>query len=142
MNLKRYLFEKTVPIKEFAEQLGVSASLIYLILKRKRFPSPKLATKIENLTDGMVTKEELLFPDETSPQKWVLNEGDIQERLEAFEPCEQVATRPPQVEGWAIYLALLFGAQVKRKMLLEAPFSEVRLSQLLLAYHPARLFVF
>ncbi|MGE0197863.1 MAG: hypothetical protein AB7N99_06945 [Simkaniaceae bacterium] len=85
MDLKRYLFEKAIPVKEFAEKLGVSAGLIYHFLKRKRLPSPKLASKIEDLTEGLVRKEELLFPESVSPQKWVFHEGDVRERLEDHE---------------------------------------------------------
>ena len=85
MDLKRYLFEKSVPVKKFAEQLGVSTSLIYHILNRFRMPSRMLAAKIEELTEGMVSKEELLFPDQESSQKWTLNEGEVQERLEDHE---------------------------------------------------------
>jgi len=85
MDLKRYLFEKTISVKNFAEQLGVSTSLIYHILNRFRMPSRTLAAKIEELTEGMVSKEELLFPDEESSQKWTLNEGEVQQRLENHE---------------------------------------------------------
>lgn len=85
MDLKRYLFEQALPVKKFAEQLEVSVSLIYHILKGHRVPSPQLAKKIEELTKGAVSKEELLFPDQKPPKRWVLNEDEVQERLENYE---------------------------------------------------------
>jgi len=85
MHLKRYLFEHSLPVKKFAEDLGVSVSLVYHILKGKRVPSPQLAQKIEKLTKGAVSKEELLFSGQELPKRWVLSEGDIQERLENYE---------------------------------------------------------
>jgi len=85
MNLKRYLFEKTLPVKQFAKRLGVSASLIYHIINRQRTPSPALAIKIEELTEGLVTKEELLFPGQETSKKWVLGESEVGERFEDHE---------------------------------------------------------
>ena len=101
MDLKYYLFEKSIPVKEFAKLLGVSASLIYHILKQQRMPSRTLATKIEQLTKGAVTKEELLFPDQTSVRKWTFNEGRVQERL---EDCEERLSKLEKIVDSSSYL--------------------------------------
>jgi transcriptional regulator with XRE-family HTH domain len=85
MDLKRYLFEKSLSVKKLAEQLGVSKSLIYHILNGLRMPSRALAAKIEELTEGMVSKEELLFPGQKPSKKWTLNEGEVQQHLENHE---------------------------------------------------------
>lgn len=81
MDLRRFLFEKKLPVKKFAEDMEISISLVYHLLNHQRMPSRNLASKIEKYTEGAVTKEELLFPGEAPPKRWALSEEDIQNRL-------------------------------------------------------------
>ena len=85
MDLKQYFFDAPLSKKDFAEQIGVNVSMIYHIMSKARKPSAELAAKIEKVTEGLVTKEELLFPDESPPKRWRFNEGKMQESLEDHE---------------------------------------------------------
>ena len=67
MDLKTYLTENGIKQRHIAEKCGVADSTIGNILKGKYKPSPNLARKIERVTEGAVTLEELLFPDEAKP---------------------------------------------------------------------------
>jgi DNA-binding transcriptional regulator YdaS (Cro superfamily) len=49
-------------LKQFAGQIKVSAPFVTQITKGKRRPSPDVALRIEQATDGAVTLRELLFP--------------------------------------------------------------------------------
>jgi transcriptional regulator with XRE-family HTH domain len=62
MDLDEYLFRKRVSQTEFAKELGISRNHLGEILRGRRSPSVKLAKKIEELSQGEVTKEEALFP--------------------------------------------------------------------------------
>lgn len=62
MDLDEYLFRKRVSQTEFAKELGISRNHLGEILRGRRSPSVKLAKKIEELSQGEVTKEEVLFP--------------------------------------------------------------------------------
>lgn len=85
MDLRRFLFEEQISVKEFAEDVGVSASLIYHILKRRRTPSRDLAIRIEKRTRGAIPKESLLFPDEPPVQNWAFGEDDIRNSFQDLE---------------------------------------------------------
>ncbi len=60
--LKIYSFEQDIPISKLAEQLGISRSHLYNIIKRRVGISPKLAKKIEEYTHGEVKAIDLLYP--------------------------------------------------------------------------------
>ena len=62
MKLKKYL--KRYPFKQcyFAKDVGVSPAFITYIIQGKKRPSPEVAKKIEEVTHGMVTRMELLYP--------------------------------------------------------------------------------
>jgi transcriptional regulator with XRE-family HTH domain len=62
MDLDEYLFRKRISQTEFAHALGISRNHLGEILRGRRNPSIKLAKKIEELTNGEVSKEEALFP--------------------------------------------------------------------------------
>lgn len=62
--LEIYLFEIAQTKKAFAETVGIDPGHLHSILRGRRRPSVKLARKIEEATDGKVTKEELLFPED------------------------------------------------------------------------------
>lgn len=49
---------------EAARMLDVSESTVSLIISRHRTPSPKLAQLIVEKTDGKVSLEEALFPEQ------------------------------------------------------------------------------
>ena len=62
MELREYLFKHRKTQTEMAKQLGVSTNHLSQIVRNERRPSIELAIKIEKLTEGEVTKEELIFP--------------------------------------------------------------------------------
>ena len=64
MQLAEYLFRHKVKQTEFAKTVGVSRVHMGEILRGRRRPSVKLARRIEEVTDGQVPKEGLLFPEE------------------------------------------------------------------------------
>jgi len=61
MTLSEYLKNKNIP--EFAKTLNISRQHLYALSKNKRKPSPKLALKIEQITNGEVEKTTLLYSD-------------------------------------------------------------------------------
>jgi transcriptional regulator with XRE-family HTH domain len=68
MELREYLFKHRKTQVEMAKQLGVSVNHFSQLVRHKRHPSIALAIKIEELTEGEVTKEELIFPQEGSEE--------------------------------------------------------------------------
>ena len=60
MNLKQYFEEEPIgAIKEMAEHLGVTQSWMSLLIHEKRKPSAALAKRLEEATQGLVTRKEL-----------------------------------------------------------------------------------
>lgn len=60
MDLKTYFSTEPIgSIKEMAEYLGVTPCWISLLINGHRKPSPKLAKRIEEATQGLVTRQEL-----------------------------------------------------------------------------------
>lgn len=57
--LQSYLTDKGMKSAEFAKRVGCSAPTISRILTGKRYPSPSLARKIEEETEGRVTLRDL-----------------------------------------------------------------------------------
>ncbi|MEC7839051.1 MAG: helix-turn-helix transcriptional regulator [Chlamydiota bacterium] len=64
MKLDEYLFRKKLSRIAFAEKIGISRGHLQHILNGSRRPSIPLAKKIEEATDGKVSKEEVLFPED------------------------------------------------------------------------------
>ena len=64
MNLDEYLSRSKITRTDFAKILGISRTHLQDILSGRRSPSKTLAKKIEEATEGKVTKEELLFPED------------------------------------------------------------------------------
>lgn len=62
MDLKSYF--KKYPVKKafLAKGIGVSPSFITYLAQGKKFPSAKIAARIETATHGLVTRMELLYP--------------------------------------------------------------------------------
>ena len=65
MKLQEYFDRYCVNITAFARKIGKSKPFIYRLLKGG-VPKASDAKLIEEATEGKVTKEELLFPDEQS----------------------------------------------------------------------------
>ena len=60
MNLKQYFDEEPIgAIKEMAEYLGVTQSWMSLLIHERRKPSAALSKRIEEATQGLVTRREL-----------------------------------------------------------------------------------
>lgn len=60
MNLKKYLREKKIRYREFAEQLGINEQSLKNIIAGTSRPGLMLALKIEKLTNGEVTPLQLV----------------------------------------------------------------------------------
>jgi transcriptional regulator with XRE-family HTH domain len=60
MNLKKYLEEKRMTYREFAEKLGIRPQYLQSIAYGKKKPSLELAVKIQELTGGKLTPKDLL----------------------------------------------------------------------------------
>ncbi|MCE2982758.1 MAG: helix-turn-helix domain-containing protein [Parachlamydia sp.] len=69
MDLKEYLEEHRLTYREFAESLEIHLFSLKNIVYGKRRPSIQLATKIELLTNGKVTVEDLLKEQPGKPTK-------------------------------------------------------------------------
>ncbi len=54
MNLKEYLFENDIEVKDFAEQLGVDRVTLHYWISGHRRPNERNQYKIMRLTDGKV----------------------------------------------------------------------------------------
>ena len=63
MKLEKYFDQYCVNITAFGRKIGRSKTYLYELLKGK-IPKVSDAKLIEEATEGKVTKEELLFPDE------------------------------------------------------------------------------
>lgn len=68
MELKEYLIEKRQSMAEFAFKLGVTVQYMWSLCNKKRVPSVFLAEKIEQLTDKVVTLNDLCGKDAVRPK--------------------------------------------------------------------------
>ncbi|MCB9092768.1 MAG: hypothetical protein H6620_09435 [Halobacteriovoraceae bacterium] len=66
MLLKEYLKMYGITKTSFAKRIGKSRHLIHLIVNKNHIPKANVATRIEEASDGKVSKEEVLFPEEKS----------------------------------------------------------------------------
>lgn len=64
MDLDYWLFKNKITKTDFAKTLGISRGHLQGVISGKLSPSVKLAKKIEEATEGKVSKEKLLFPEE------------------------------------------------------------------------------
>lgn len=62
MHLQQYLFKKKINQEDFARSLGVTRKTLYLILNGKMDPRLSTVRKIEKLTDGEVTANDIEIP--------------------------------------------------------------------------------
>ena len=65
MHIREYLFHNELKVKDFAKKLGCSREYVTLIKHKKKIPGRFLAQQIERITNGMVTVEEILHPDQS-----------------------------------------------------------------------------
>jgi len=63
MNFNTWQKQQGLSNIELAQKLDVDPSYISYLKRGKRKPSPGMAQKIEQLSKGQVTKEELIWPD-------------------------------------------------------------------------------
>jgi transcriptional regulator with XRE-family HTH domain len=64
MHFKTWLQLKGIHQKDMAEQIGIKPSSLSMILSGKTKPSLEVASKIEMLTHGEITRMDLLYPEE------------------------------------------------------------------------------
>jgi DNA-binding transcriptional regulator YdaS (Cro superfamily) len=64
MNLREWLFRNHITVTDLAKKIGVSRSHLNGVVLQWRSPSSKLAKKISEATNGEVTINELLFPED------------------------------------------------------------------------------
>ena len=60
MKLQNWLEEKRLSKTEFAKRIGITRHALYLYLKGKRQPRLDIALRIERVTNGEVTVEDLI----------------------------------------------------------------------------------
>ncbi len=63
MKLKQFFEQSKMPRKEFIEKADISESMLSYLISGERHASPKVAERIEQITNGMVTRLEILYPD-------------------------------------------------------------------------------
>lgn len=60
MTIDQYLQQSGISKGRFAELIGVSAARVSQLLRGDSHPSPELAARIEQITNGAITVAELL----------------------------------------------------------------------------------
>jgi len=63
MDLREYLFRNEMTMSAMAQDLGVNAAYLRAVKRKESYPSKKLALRIEIITGGQVTYEELRYKD-------------------------------------------------------------------------------
>lgn len=64
MKLLDWLEINGLSIKDFAEGIGYTRGHVSAIIHRHRNATPEIAKRIEIATQGMITREQMLYPDE------------------------------------------------------------------------------
>ncbi len=64
--LAKYLKMKKQNTNQFAQKSGLSQATVWRIVNGKVTPSSRIAKAIETATQGEVTRDELLYPDEAA----------------------------------------------------------------------------
>jgi len=62
MLLKEYLEKYGVTKTSFAKRIGKSRHLVHLIVNKGHIPKADVAVRVEEATEGKVSKEEVLYP--------------------------------------------------------------------------------
>jgi transcriptional regulator with XRE-family HTH domain len=88
MHFKTWLQLKGIHQKDMAETIGIKPSSLSMILSGKTKPSLEVASRIEQITNGEITRMDLLYPEETSTlpinsplKKGVILTFDLREKL-------------------------------------------------------------
>ena len=63
MHLREYIFRADMTHGQFAKLIGVSNTYLSLVMNAKKRMHPNKALKIEEVTKGMVTRDEALYPE-------------------------------------------------------------------------------
>lgn len=69
MDLRTWLKMKGIMQKDFAQAMGIKPSSLSLILQGKIRPRLPVALRIEEYTQGEVSRIDLLYPQETSARE-------------------------------------------------------------------------
>jgi len=71
MDLREYLYQKRMKIKDFSQILEYDRSQVTQVIGGKRKPGRKMIMRIERATEGLVTKEDLLknYKDKNSSEE-------------------------------------------------------------------------
>jgi transcriptional regulator with XRE-family HTH domain len=69
MHFKTWLQLKGIHQKDMADTIGIKPSSLSMILSGKTKPSLEVASRIEQITNGEITRMDLLYPDETDTLK-------------------------------------------------------------------------
>lgn len=64
MKLSLYLKIKDIDIAQFAKMLGLSRPYLSLVVYQRKSPSRQIAKRIQEMTEGYVTANELLYPED------------------------------------------------------------------------------
>jgi len=59
MELREYLFRNNMPVSHFARELGVNPTYLRMINRKALIPGHNLAKRIEILTGGQVSYDEM-----------------------------------------------------------------------------------
>jgi transcriptional regulator with XRE-family HTH domain len=62
MELKEYLKQEQIKLKALCEANDLSYGYLRHIANKRRIPSPEMALRIEQATEGNVKRMELLYP--------------------------------------------------------------------------------
>jgi DNA-binding transcriptional regulator YdaS (Cro superfamily) len=62
--IREFCRKKDITFKDFAGHIGASAPFVSQLIKGRRKPSARLALRIEEATNGAVSRMELLYPKE------------------------------------------------------------------------------
>ena len=76
MRLREYLKKYKITYKTFGKRVGVSDAHITNIINNERNPSPHLMKKIEDVTKGEVTMQELFNPEAPTRLKRMENKDN------------------------------------------------------------------
>lgn len=58
MNIKKYLFDKNIKQKDFANEIGIRDSYLSLLVNKKKLPRKYMRKLIEYATNGAVKDED------------------------------------------------------------------------------------
>lgn len=68
MDFKTWLQLKGIHQKDMAAAIGIKPSSLSMILSGKTKPSLEVASTIEKLTNGEISRMDLLYPEESGPR--------------------------------------------------------------------------